>query len=150
MKIKIKNQKLKTKQKNKYIWYSYSVLFWTTNIFDIPIWSSVGIWIYLIFLFGKILNKYALNYTQAAEILGHLHNMNQNLFEIYFWGEGVIKSLYLYFWYLHLAEFLRMNIIFDIQIYLILVFGQVARHEYIWYLYSVSCLDMNIFDIFIQ
>ena len=33
------------------------------------------------------------------------------------------------------------------QIYSIFVFGQVVGNEYIKYLYSVSCLDMNIFDL---
>ena len=47
--------------------------------------------------------------------LGTFINMNQNLFEIYFMGEGVIKSLYLYFLYSYSAEFLRMNI-FEIRI----------------------------------
>ena len=36
------------------------------------------------------------------------------------------------------------------QIYSIFVFGQVLRNKYIRYSYSVSCLDMNIFDIRIR
>ena len=31
-----------------------------------------------------------------------------------------------------------------------MIFGQVARHEYIWYSYSFSSLDIDIFDIHIH
>ena len=33
---------------------------------------------------------------------------------------------------------------------MIFVFGKLARHEYIWYSYSIRCLDMNIFYIRIR
>ena len=130
-KWKIKIKKLKTKNetvyhkyilifeylnimqfaKNKYICYSSSVLFWTTNIFDIRIWSAVGIWIYLIFLFGKIFHKYALIYTQAAEILGHLHKYESKLVWNLFYGGGSHQKF--------------------VFIFSIFVFGWVSKNEYI-------------------
>ena len=47
----------------KYIHYSYSIRLRTTNIFDIQIRSAVLIWIYLIFMFGKIFLRYVLIYV---------------------------------------------------------------------------------------
>ena len=49
----------------EYIRYLYSALLQTTNIFDICIRSIVRIWIYSIFVFGKIFYKYVLIYRKV-------------------------------------------------------------------------------------
>ena len=103
--------------KNEYIRYSYLVLLQTTNIFDIHIRSAVRIWIYSIFVFGKIFHKCVLIYRQAAKIIGNLHKYAPKLIQNLLFGGGVSsKVCILYIQYSYSSMFLWMNI-FDICIW---------------------------------
>ena len=82
--------------------YLYLVRLRRTNIFNICILLAVWIWIYLIFVFGKIFFTSRKNFSCTCINI----DMHQNL--IHLIGNGVLKSLHC--------------------IYSILVFGQVPKN----------------------
>ena len=116
--------------KNTYIPYSYSVSSLNLNEFCICIgYNLFWIWSYLYHLVNK-----------QHKPLIHKHKCK--LFEIYFIGEGVIKSLHYTYSMYYSTRFLE-------RIYLIFVFCQVQRNKYIGYSYLVRLLERNLHNIHI-
>ena len=80
------------------------------------------------------------------------------LLEIYFMGEDIFKSLHCNYSIYVIGQVadknLCPNFVFGLgtseEIYLIFLFGRVARNEYIRYSYLVICLDRIIFNICIR
>ena len=116
----------------EYIRYLYSASLITTNIFNICIQSAVWIWIYSMFIFGKIFHKYIFIYIYTGNIDPQVSAKiwTKTCLKFTLWDRGFIKSLHF--------------------IYLIIIFSQLFENEYIQYLYSVRYLRTNIFNIRIQ
>ena len=128
--------------KNEYIRGSCSVLLQTMNIFNICIWSAVGLRIYSKFVFSKIFHMFLF-------IDGQQKSLGIFVFS------QVSKNEYIR--YSYSVMYLLTNI-FDIcirsgcqtRIYSIFIFGLFSKNEYIRYSYSFRYLGTNIFDIGIR